>query len=219
MRGCTGTRAHGLRRLVARPSVPSSGSRCLRMARPISGTDVHARRSGSHLRASRLSGWASGLQKGCSGSGTRKLVSELGTSHLFLLADGSRGEGLGVFLTPTWVPLTSSTRHKMLGVLAGMDQLGNDLRQWHALGWCCWLLGMGPSCDSVALASLALPKCTSLRTTALFFRLTGNTSRDVSVCSYSSHRLHRYMRAFPCVLDYEQFSLYICSGDGYSDVL
>ena len=27
------------------------------------------------------------------------------------------------------------------------------------------------------------------------------------------------MRAFPCVLDYEHFSVFLCSGDGFSDVL
>ena len=54
---------------------------------------------------------------------------------------------------------------------------------------------------------------------SVVFRFTGYTARDVSVASYSSHRLHLHMRTSPGVLDYEQFSLCLCSGDGFSDVL
>ena len=37
--------------------------------------------------------------------------------------------------------------------------------------------------------------------------------------AYHLHRLHGYLHALPCVLDYEHFHLCLCSGDGYSDVL
>ena len=51
---------------------------------------------GPHLRASRLSGSASSLLQGEFGTGTRKRVSVLMTSHRFLLADWSRGQGFGI---------------------------------------------------------------------------------------------------------------------------
>ena len=63
-------------------------------ANPTTGTDAPTRPSGPNLRASRLSGSASSLQQGVFGTGTRKRLSVLMTSHRFLLADGSRVRGL-----------------------------------------------------------------------------------------------------------------------------
>ena len=76
------------------------------------------------LEASRLSGSAISLQKGWFGSGTGKRLSALGTSHLFLLADGSRGEGLGI---PSPQPGCHS-RRRQGGLVARRRK-----RQWYAL--------------------------------------------------------------------------------------
>ena len=65
-------------------------------------------------------------------------MSALGTSLRCLLADGSWGEGLGIRS-----PQHGCHRLKLLGVLAGMDQIGSYSRQWHVLGWYCWLLYNG----------------------------------------------------------------------------
>ena len=52
-------------------------------------------------------------------------------------------------LLSSWIGLPRSFRSsngyklKMLGVLAGMDQSGSSFRQWHVLGWYCWLLWYG----------------------------------------------------------------------------
>ena len=81
---------------MARPSVPTSGCSSPGRANPSAGTDAPTRPSGPHLRASRLSGSASRLQQGRFGTDRRKRVSVLMTSHRFLLADWSRGEGLGI---------------------------------------------------------------------------------------------------------------------------
>ena len=65
-------------------------------ARPTAGTHVLVCPPGSLLRASRSSASACGTLRGRSTTGTGKHVSVLGTSLLFLLADGLRGEGLGI---------------------------------------------------------------------------------------------------------------------------
>ena len=62
VRSCPGRSAHGLRRLMARPSVPTSGCSSPRRANPSTGTDAPTRPP--HLRASRLSGSASSLLQG-----------------------------------------------------------------------------------------------------------------------------------------------------------
>ena len=132
---CPSTSAHGLWRLVGRPSVPSSGSRSSRGARPTIGTDVPTRPYGTLLRASRLSGSARSLQTVGSGSGTGILVSVLGSSHRFLLADGLRGEGLGI---PS--PHLCHARRR---------------QRRHVQGWCCWSLPL----RAVLLPVGARPRC------------------------------------------------------------
>ena len=131
-----GRSAHGLRRLMARPSVPTSGCSSPRGANPSTGTDAPTRPAGHHLRASRLSGSASSLLQGGFGTGTRKRVSVLMTSHRFLLADWSRGEGLGI---PS--PLHGChTRRR---------------QRRHVQGWCCWSLPL----RAVLLPVGARPRC------------------------------------------------------------
>ena len=65
-------------------------------ARPTSGTDVLVCPPGSLLRASRSSGSARRTQWVCCTTGTGSPVPVRMTSLLFLLADGLRGEGLGI---------------------------------------------------------------------------------------------------------------------------
>ena len=74
VRSYPGRSAHGHRRLVARPTVPTSGCSSPGGANPSTGTDAPTRPYGPHLRASRLSGSASSLQQGGFGTGTRKRV-------------------------------------------------------------------------------------------------------------------------------------------------
>ena len=66
------------------------------LAKPATGTDAPARRSGSHLLASRWSGSARGLRREGSGTGTGAPVSVHMNSLLCLLSDTHRGEGLGI---------------------------------------------------------------------------------------------------------------------------
>ena len=104
---------------------------------------------------------------------------------LVLLADGKLGvRGLGPptsSSTPTWVPRTSSTRHKMLCVLASMDQIGSDLRQWR----CAWLVMVVTWYGSVlwfcGSCFTCFPKMDFPDNNSVVFRLTGYTARDVSV--------------------------------------
>ena len=74
------------------------------------------------------------------GTGTRKRVSVLMTSHRFLLADWSRGEGLGI---PS--PLHGChTRRR---------------QRRHVQGWCCWSLPL----RAVLLPVGARPRCLTSR--------------------------------------------------------
>ena len=119
VRSCPGRSAHGLRRPVVRMCGLSSTTTS--KARLTTGTDVLVFPPGSLLRASRSSGSASGTLRGRSTTGTGKHVPVLGTSLLFLLADGLRSEGLGI-----------PSPH--LGCHSRRRQ------RRHVQGWCCWSL-------------------------------------------------------------------------------
>ena len=136
VRSCPERSAHGLRRLMPRPSVPTSGCSSPSRANPSTGTDAPTRPAGLHLRASRLSGSASSLLQGGFGTGTRKRVSVLMTSHLFLLADWSRCEGLGI---PSHLHGCHTRRRQ----------------RRHVQGWCCWSLPL----RAVLLPVCARPRC------------------------------------------------------------
>ena len=94
---------------MRRPVVRMSGlsSTTTSRARPATGPDVLVCPRGSLLRASRSSGSACGTLRERSTTGTGKHVSVLGTSLLFLLADGLRGEGLSV---TSWCAVPSEVK-------------------------------------------------------------------------------------------------------------
>ena len=91
VRGCPGTSAHGLRRLVTRPSVPTSGCSSRGGGQTLLLEPTLQRDLGVKVVWFGEQPAAGGV-----GTGTRKRVSVLMTSHRFLLADGSRSEGLGI---------------------------------------------------------------------------------------------------------------------------
>ena len=174
---------------MERPSVPSSGSRPLRAARSTAGTHAPTRPSGTLLRTSRSSGSAKSLQEGGRaggregglGTGVGKLVSVLGNFHFWLV-------GLGVRGLATLHPNTGATHVvDKAAVCARRRQqharcpgrYGPDWQLITAVA-CArpvlrYYFGMGPYCDSVALASLALPRWTSLMNNSVVFGLPRGT--------------------------------------------
>ena len=160
VRGCPSTSAHGLWRLVGRPSVPSSGSNSSRGARPTIGTDVPTRPYGTLLRASRLSGSARSLQTVGSGTGIGILVSVLGVLPPLPLARHP--------LTPSWVRRASLTKAACtrLVLLVSSTSPGPDAWRHGRFGpegqlcsvlvllvtillvLCCLLLTTGPRCST-----------------------------------------------------------------------
>ena len=125
------------------------------MARPTSGTDVHTRRSGSHLRASSWSGWARGTQRERSTTGTGERVSALGTSLRCLLEHGLRGEELGI-PSPVLGCHSSCYRGKSgsgeCGLLSGAVRGGR-----HGVGLAssgCWVANV--VCESAVFSLVSL---------------------------------------------------------------